>query len=184
MIELRHNDLLEETDYEPIDSETEVVDVRRRFSASMEIDNDRIGFEEISDESRPAQEETGSAPYLSDPLYVYYRSMSRIPLLSREQEFSLAKRLETAKHNVLRLLSLTTIASSGIMEIADDLQPAESKVIASGMEKRGTESEVSCEERARARLKAVHKVIVQLQKLEGKYRFALCKRTVAKGTKI
>ena len=183
MIELRHNDLLEETDYEPIDSETEVVDVRRRFSSSMEIDNDRIGFEEISDESRPAQEETGSAPYLSDPLYVYYRSMSRIPLLSREQEFSLAKRLETAKHNVLRLLSLTTIASSGIMEMADDLQPAESKVIASGMEKRGTESEVSCEERARARLKAVHKIIVQLQKLEGKYRFALCKAHSGKRNK-
>jgi RNA polymerase primary sigma factor len=183
MIELRHNDLLEETDYAPIDSETEAVDVRRRFSSSMEIDNDRIGFEEISDESRPAHEETGSAPYLSDPLYVYYRSMSRIPLLSREQEFSLAKRLETAKHNVLRLLSLTTIASSGVMEIADDLQPAESKVIASGMEKRGTESEVSCEERARARLKAVHKVIVQLQKLEGKYRFALCKAHSGKRNK-
>ena len=183
MIQLRHNELLEETDYEPIDLETEPVDVRGKFSTSGEMDNDKFSFEENPDESRPVQNETGSAPYLSDPVYVYYRSMSRIPLLSREQEFSLAKRLEAAKHNVLRLLSLTTITSSKVMEMADELQPAGSKTTPSGIERPEIESEVSFEERTRARLKAIHKVITRLQKLEDKYRFARRKSRNGNGSK-
>jgi RNA polymerase primary sigma factor len=171
MIQLRHDELLEETDYEPVDLEAEAVDAHGRFSMSMERDSDKFGIEE-SDESRPVQNETGSAPYLSDPVFVYYRSMSRIPLLSREQEFSLAKRLEAAKSNVLRLLSLTPIASSKVMEMVDKLQPAGSKAIASVNEKREIESEVSLEERTRARLKAINKAITQLKKAEDKYRFA------------
>ncbi len=47
MIQLRHDELLEETDYEPIDLETEAVDAGGRFSASMEMDSDKFGFEEF-----------------------------------------------------------------------------------------------------------------------------------------
>ena len=185
MIQLRHDDLLEETNDEPIDLETEAVHIRRAFSTSMEMENDKTGFEENPDEGSPAPRESGLAPYLSDPVYVYYRSMSRIPLLSREQEFSLAKRLESAKSNVLRLLSQTTIASSEVMEMADELQPAGSKTMAasSGIENRETESEVSLEERTRARLKTIHKIIAQIQRLENKYRFARHQSREGKGNK-
>ena len=50
--------------------------------------------------------------------------MSKIPLLTREQEVYLAKKIESAKKNTLRLLSLTPINSYKVMELADELQPA------------------------------------------------------------
>ena len=54
----------------------------------------------MPNESRPVgkgEESTASA----DPLYIYYRSMSKIPLLTREQEVYLAKKIESAKLNTL-----------------------------------------------------------------------------------
>jgi RNA polymerase primary sigma factor len=136
---------------------------------------DRVRFEEIPDESNPAHKSRESAPNSADPVYVYYRSMSRIPLLTREQEFNLAKRLEAAKHNVLRLLSMTTITSSKLVEMADELQPAAGPAAAIPSEigeKRLPEGDVSLEERTQARMKAIHKIIARLEKLEAKYRLA------------
>ncbi len=52
-----------------------------------------------------------------------------------------------------------------------------------GLKSARIESEVSLEERTRARLKAVHKVITQLQKPEDKYRFARRKSHNGKGNK-
>jgi RNA polymerase primary sigma factor len=115
------------------------------------------------------EESTASA----DPLYIYYRSMSKIPLLTREQEVYLAKKIESAKLNTLRLLSLTTINSYKIMEIAEELQPMGAPGAAPqfGMEeKKETENEVTLEERTRLRMKQVRRIISRLEKLETQYR--------------
>jgi RNA polymerase primary sigma factor len=157
MIELTQDDILEETEYEPIG-----------------IDNGsltRIRFEEIPDESKPEPEKADSVPPCADPVYVYYRSMSRIPLLTREQELSLAKRLETAKQNVLRLLFMTTIATYKLREMADELQPTVvlPSAASAGVEDR-PDVETSLEERAQMRMKAIHKVLSRVEKLEAKHR--------------
>jgi RNA polymerase primary sigma factor len=167
MIELTRDDIPEETEYEPTGL----------GNASLA----GIRFEEIPDESRPEPEDTDNVPPSADPVYVYYRSMSRIPLLTREQELSLAKRLEAAKHNVLRLLSMTTIATSRLMEMADELQPTAVLPSASsaGIEDRSG-AEVPLEERAQMRMKAIHRILSRVEKLEAKYR--LEKRRSRNGT--
>jgi hypothetical protein len=87
----------------------------------------------------------------------------------------LAKKIESAKLNTLRLLSLTTINSFKIMELADELQPAGAPpaVPQFGMEeKRDSEPEISLEERTRIRIRQMHRIISRLEKLEAQYRVA------------
>ena len=53
---------------------------------------DRVRFSRIPSEDRPVVK--GESAPSTDPLYIYYRSMSKIPLLTREEEVYLAKKIE------------------------------------------------------------------------------------------
>jgi RNA polymerase primary sigma factor len=175
MIELEHEDFLEETEYDSIDLDEEGLDAPEAFPRLTRANYvDRVRFARVPDESRTAgksDESTASA----DPLYIYYRSMSKIPLLTRDQEVYLAKKIESAKLNTLRLLSLTTINSCKIIELAEELQPAgvPSTIPQFGVEeKKENENEVSLEERNRIRMKKIRRIISRLEKLEAQYRHA------------
>jgi RNA polymerase primary sigma factor len=175
MIELEQDDVLEENEFESISLENNDLDDSNQFPRLTRANYvDRVRFARVPNESRPAgkgEESTASA----DPLYIYYRSMSKIPLLTREQEVYLAKKIESAKINTLRLLSLTTINSFKIMELAEDLQPmgAQPAMPQFGTEeKKETESEVSIEERSRLRMGKIRRIVNRLEKLESKYRLA------------
>ena len=175
MIELEQDGILEETDYDVIELDEDDLDGADAFPRlTRENYVDRVRFDRVPNENRVIGKEESAAS--ADPLYIYYRSMSKIPLLTREQEVYLAQKIESAKLNTLRLLSLTTINSFKIMEMAEGLQPMEAKTsMASPFmseEKQETESEISLEERTRLRLKQIGKVISRLEKLELKYREA------------
>jgi RNA polymerase primary sigma factor len=182
MIELEQNDVLEETEYDSINLDDDELGASEAFPSLTRANYvDRVRFARVPDESRTMgrSEESASS---ADPLYIYYRSMSKIPLLTREQEVYLAKKIESAKLNTLRLLSLTTINSFKIMELADELQPVGAAPIVSpfGMdERRETENDVSLEERTRIRLRKIKRILTRLEKLEAKYR--LMKRSMLKG---
>jgi RNA polymerase primary sigma factor len=168
MIELRPEDIRGKTHLESIDFEDENLGIQESSSVMEAYSAERVRFDPIPDENRAAPE---SSAYLSDPLHLYYRSLSRFPLLKREQEIHLAKRLEAAKLNVLQLLSTTTIASAKVMEFAGELQPAMASQPGIGEE--GVEDvEISSEERARAQLNLMHGIIGHLEKHEIKYRNA------------
>ncbi len=175
MIELEQDDILEEKEYDSIDLDDEspgTTEVYPRHARANYVDKAR--FEPIPKKSRAIAkwEEAASS---ADPILIYYRNLSRIPLLTREQEVHLAKKIESAKLNTLVLLSLTTITSSKIMEMADALQPAAAPAAKPQFgteEKPGTENEITPEERARIRFQKVHTVITRLEKLEAKYRHA------------
>jgi len=104
--------------------------------------------------------------------------MSKFPLLTREQEFELAKKLETARHNVLRFLAQTTVATSKVLEMAGELQPTAAPAAPSGyLSERDPQQEVeaSLEERNLARVKAIHKLMSRIERFEVRYRMA-CQR--------
>ena len=174
MIEMEHDGILEETDYDVIELDEEDLDGADAFPRlTRENYVDRVRFDRVPNENRIIGKTESAAS--ADPLYIYYRSMSKIPLLTREQEVYLAQKIESAKLNTLRLLSLTTINSFKIMEMAEGLQPVETRTTRSQFgveEKQETENEVSLEERNRLRFKQIGKIISKLEKLEFKYREA------------
>ena len=174
MIEMEHDGILEENDYDVIeldDDDLDDSDVFPRLNRENYVD--RVRFDRVPNENRIIGKDESATS--ADPLYIYYRSMSKIPLLTREQEVYLAQKIESAKLNTLRLLSLTTINSFKIMEMAEVLQPAEAKAPQAkpgSEEKQDAENEVSLEERTRLRLKQIGKILSRLEKLELKYREA------------
>jgi len=170
MMELREDNSLEDSEYESFGFED--ADPDDSIDGSTEGLSGRLGFERIPDETRASDKEAASAFSTMDPLYVYYRSMSKIPLLTREQEVHLARTMETTKRNILRFLSLTTITSQRIMEMADELQPAESpnSQLRAGGEL-DSENDASAERRA-ARSELIRKLIERLRRYEAKYRAA------------
>ena len=179
MIELERNGRLEDTEYDPIELDDDEMDTAEAFPRlTRENYVDRVRLDRVPTEGRPAGKGEESAAS-ADPLYIYYRSMSKIPLLTREQEVYLAKKIETAKLNTLRLLSLTTINTYKIMELAEELQPAGAPAAQTQVqvqpqfgvdEKKEAENEVSAEERTRLRLRQIRRIVSRLEKLEAKYR--------------
>ena len=126
-------------------------------------------FDRVPSESRPGRGEDSGSTASADPLYIYYRSMSKIPLLTREEEVYLAKKIETAKVNTLRLLSLTPVFTRLLLENPEEIQPAPPQT-AQGVTAETRELE-PIEERNRLRARAVRKITGRLEKLEEKYRF-------------
>ncbi|MDR0843053.1 MAG: sigma-70 family RNA polymerase sigma factor [Acidobacteriota bacterium] len=186
MIEMEHDGILEETDYDVIELGEEDLDSSDAFPRlTRENYVDRVRFDRVPNENRLIGKEESAAS--ADPLYIYYRSMSKIPLLTREQEVYLAKKIESAKLNTLRLLSLTTINSFKVMELAEELQPAGVPTpqpqfgVEEKREPEGEVTQIPLEERTRLRIKQVGKIVSKLEKLEAKYREA--KETPLKGRK-
>jgi RNA polymerase primary sigma factor len=162
MIELRTGDIREKTTFEFTDFEDQSLG---KHESLMQARFAEVKFDPIPGENRTAPE---FSEHVSDPLHIYYRSLSGYPLLTREQEINLAKKMEAAKLDLLRLLSMTPITSSRIMEFSGELEPSmASEPI---KEECAEGSEVSSEERTQARLSLTHKIIGRLEKLEMKYR--------------
>ncbi|MBN2243805.1 MAG: sigma-70 family RNA polymerase sigma factor [Acidobacteria bacterium] len=175
MIELDRDNVLEETEYDMIDLDEDGSDDSGAFPRlTRENYVDRVRFNRVPADGKSGLK-TEEVPSSADPLYIYYRSMSKIPLLTREQEVYLAKKIESAKINTLRLLSLTPINSYKVMEMADELQPAQpasdSMEYASDDEK-DPASEITLEERNRLRIRRIRRIVSRLGKLEDQYRRA------------
>ena len=182
MIELEQESIFQETDYESIDLNDESPDTSAVFPKLTRVNCvDKAGFEPAPNENRSCGKWEQPAPS-ADPILLYYRSLSKIPLLTREQEVYLAKKIESAKLNTFLLLSLTPIASSLIMEMAEELQPSRAPAIETQShieEKR--ENEIPVEERTRIRCRQIRKILIRLEKLEAKYRLA---RRVSRNGKL
>ncbi len=179
MIEIEQDDIFENSD--PYDSgnlpdrDGDNLEYGGEEFSGLTRDNyvDRVRFDRIPDESRSAAKGEESAAS-ADPLYIYYRSMSKKRLLTREEEVYLAKKIESAKLNTLRLLSLTPINTTKVIEMADELQLVSRTAGVTQMSfndlRRETENEIPLEERNRLRNIQIRKIITRLEKLEARYR--------------
>jgi RNA polymerase primary sigma factor len=58
----------------------------------------------------------------SDPVRLYLREMGTVPLLKREQEVSIAKRIEAGQKRAQRAISRSPIAVAELLKIGDDLE--------------------------------------------------------------
>src|SRR5213596_274487 len=165
MIELEQEELLDPSEaYDSADSESEDFDRASKEFPGLTRENyvDRVRFNLRNPEPRSTDSRTPDSTASADPLYIYYRSMSKIPLLTREQEVYLAKKIESAKTNILRLLSLTPSGTRKVLEMAEELQPASAAPAVGepiqGETPKEADAEVSLEERNRLRTRAIKRI--------------------------
>ncbi len=181
MIELEQEDIFEDPDLfdsgDLSEQDGDSLGFGRGEFSGLTRDNyvDRVRFDRIPDETRTVGKGEESAAS-ADPLYIYYRSMSKIRLLTREEEVYLAKKIESAKLNTLRLLSLTPVNTRKVVEMAVELQLVSNAGNATQMNfgeiRREAENEVPLEERNRLREIQIRKIVGRLEKLEARYREA------------
>jgi RNA polymerase primary sigma factor len=173
MIELEEDEeMLENLDlYDSRDDAVDELGLDHEFAGVNRANYvDRVRFARIPSEERAAAK--GEAAPSTDPLYIYYRSMSKIPLLTRDEEVYLAKKIEAAKINTLRLLALTSISSARLVDLGSELQPAcmVASAAASIESIQDADVEIPLEERNRVREKEIRRIFHRLDRLENRYR--------------
>jgi RNA polymerase primary sigma factor len=78
--------------------------------------------EEVQDEEFPAQQQVEESIYTDDPVRVYLREMGAVPLLTREGEVNLARRMERGKLRMQKSISRSALVQMRVMEIAEMLK--------------------------------------------------------------
>jgi len=178
MIELEQEELQEQQEaYDPDFTGEEEVSELEPAIPGLTRDNyvDRVRFDRIPAEDRERLAETTVS---ADPLYIYYRSMSKIPLLTRDEEVYLAKKIESAKINMLRLLCMTPSYAGKLLELGDQLQPAslaEAKGSQLTFGDLAKDPEIGPEEKNRLKERAMRRLLNRVERLNQRHRILKAK---------
>ena len=85
--------------------------LKRKFEEEVELGGD-LGLD-----SAP-----GAVEQINDPVRIYLREMGVVPLLTREGEVDIAKRIERGQRRVLKALSRSPIVIRQVLAIGEDLK--------------------------------------------------------------
>jgi RNA polymerase primary sigma factor len=91
-------------------------------SAAGDVDKK---IEEGFDEELDIDLAPGSMDKTNDPVRLYLREMAIVPLLTREGEVSIARRIERGRHRALKSISRSTICVEDLLAIGDRLRAEE-----------------------------------------------------------
>jgi RNA polymerase primary sigma factor len=95
---------------------------------------DKISLEKEEGKSEEASEDLdldltpGALDKTNDPVRMYLREMGTVPLLTREGEVEIAKRIERGQVNVLKALSRSPIVIREMFALREDLQTGERSI--------------------------------------------------------
>jgi RNA polymerase primary sigma factor len=82
--------------------------------------------EEVHDgEDFQAAQQQEESIYTDDPVRVYLREMGAVPLLTREGEVNLARRMERGKLRMLKAISRSAVVQGRVIEFTEQLRRAE-----------------------------------------------------------
>jgi RNA polymerase primary sigma factor len=98
----------------------EVVDSEKTYRDEKLLDRTGEGAEEIELDLTP-----GALDKTNDPVRMYLREMGTVPLLTREGEVEIAKRIERGKLAVIKSISRTAIITRAILQMGDELKADE-----------------------------------------------------------
>ena len=97
----------------------EVVDSDKAYRGDKDFDRDASGDEPELDLTPGALDKT------NDPVRMYLREMGTVPLLTREGEVAIAKRIERGKLAVIKSISRTPTIAKRILIMGDQLRAGE-----------------------------------------------------------
>src|SRR5918994_1154549 len=97
----------------------EVVDSDKAYRGEKDFDREGSGDEPELDLTPGALDKT------NDPVRMYLREMGTVPLLTREGEVEIAKRIERGKKAVLKVITRTPMASQEVSKYAERLAAGE-----------------------------------------------------------
>ncbi len=101
----------------------EVVDSEKTYREDKMLDRTGEGAEEIELDLTP-----GALDKTNDPVRMYLREMGTVPLLTREGEVEIAKRIERGKLAVIKSISRTPTIARLIMQMGDSLKGDERSI--------------------------------------------------------
>ena len=101
----------------------EVVDSEKTYREEKLLDRTGEGAEEIELDLTP-----GALDKTNDPVRMYLREMGTVPLLTREGEVEIAKRIERGKLAVIKSISRTPTIARTIMQMGDQLKNDERSI--------------------------------------------------------
>jgi RNA polymerase primary sigma factor len=98
----------------------EVVDSEQKYREDKLLDRTGEGAEELELDLTP-----GALDKTNDPVRMYLREMGTVPLLTREGEVEIAKRIERGKLAVIKSISRTPTIARTIVQMGEQLRAGE-----------------------------------------------------------
>jgi RNA polymerase primary sigma factor len=101
--------------------------LRADITSSDELDDlfstfGSAGIEVVDSEAKFREEKAGALDKTNDPVRMYLREMGTVPLLTREGEVEIAKRIERGKLAVIKSITRTPTVSQKIITMGDGLK--------------------------------------------------------------
>lgn len=97
----------------------EVVDSEEKYQSDRGFSKGFEQDEQVDQEQEPEGENYAKT---YDPVRMYLREMGIVPLLTREGEIEIAKRIETHKENLIRALSMAPIAIKEVLALGQRIR--------------------------------------------------------------
>jgi RNA polymerase primary sigma factor len=144
----------------------EVVESEQKYREDKMLDRPDTGEEPELDLTPGALDKT------NDPVRMYLREMGTVPLLTREGEVEIAKRIERGKLAVIKSISRTPTVAKKILEMGEQLKEGKRTIREIAIFTDDEVTEDRLEERAKEVLKqieAVKKAIVAFKTAEAKF---------------
>jgi RNA polymerase primary sigma factor len=101
----------------------EVVDSEQKYREDKLLDRTGEGAEELELDLTP-----GALDKTNDPVRMYLREMGTVPLLTREGEVEIAKRIERGKLAVIKSISRTPTVARAIIQMGEHLRADERSI--------------------------------------------------------
>jgi len=127
--------------------------------------------EEVQDEEFPAAQQAEESIYTDDPVRVYLREMGAVPLLTREGEVNLARRMERGKLRMQKSISRSALVQLRAAEIAEVLKRGDDELdnyVDLGDAEEGSPADTKKQADIRAEFAEITALHKRLQQLEEK----------------
>src|SRR6266705_1350850 len=111
-----------------ISSSDELDDIFSMFgSMGIEVVDSEQKYREKAEGEEGAELDLtpGALDKTNDPVRMYLREMGTVPLLTREGEVEIAKRIESGKKAVLRVIARTPMAAQEVIRLGERLEAGE-----------------------------------------------------------